>query len=196
MSDFEELWKGLSDLPITLLAIVFGCLLLRRQARAWSGMFFLTAVSALFGATVHGIAIPQFCLSVLWCGLYMLLFELIRRFALLITDCITGKREREQRPVLVLEAGLYLAAVLCLFLWKSADIYMLVLFAALLVVRIAFCLIRHPGAPRRVKILMLTLLAALLFQGLKTVIPYGVVLGHVTIAAAECVAYRIGCGEA
>ena len=195
MGDFEELWKGLSDLPIALLAVVFGCLLLRRKARAWSAIFFLVAVSALFGAAVHSFAIPAPYLTVLWCGLYVLLFELIRSFTHRLTGCITGRRERERRAVRVIEAALYLAAVLCLLLWDGADIYMLVLFAVLMTVRVAICLIRHPGAPRRVKLLMLTLLAALLFQALKTVIPYGVVLGHVMIAVAECVAYRVGCAD-
>ena len=196
MSNFEELWKGLSDLPIALLAIVFGCLLLRRKARAWSAIFFLAAISALFGAAVHSFAIPEPYLSILWCGLYVLLFELIRSFTHRLIGCITGQKERERRIVRVIETALYLAAVLCLFLWKNADIYMLVLFAVLMTVRVVACLLRHPGMPRRVKLLMFTLLAALLFQALKTMIPYGVVLGHVMIAIAECVAYRVGCSDA
>lgn len=53
LAPFEEMLKGLTDLPISLLSAVLGCLLLHKKADDWKKIFFLTAAASLMGAILH-----------------------------------------------------------------------------------------------------------------------------------------------
>lgn len=192
LSPLPEMLKGISDLPIAALAAVLAFLLPGgRAAREWRALLLMVSVSALFGAAVHVFAVPEQVLSFAWTALYILLFELVYVFCRLILRCIDRKGFRRPRAVRAVQTGLYLASAVCLFAAPGADIYVFVLFAAMLFAVVVFRLLRAEHPPRSVIALLLILLAALLCQGLKSVIPYGVVWGHVFIAAALFVLFFI-----
>ena len=186
----EELWKGFTDVPIALLAVLFGLLL--RRKKGWREMFFLLAVTALLGTAVHVLVIPEPLHSVLWSVEFALLFALIALFAHRMEVYLTQKPVKEPKDVLFSGLALWVCAVILRFTYPNLDIYMLVPFAVGLMIRMILCFARQEKKPRLMKLLLPVLLAALAAQALKDVIPYGVVLVHAFIAAALFLVYRMG----
>lgn len=192
MNPIAEAMKGFTDLPIALLALLFGLLLLKKEKRDWGGLFLLVAVSGVMGAAVHIFALPQRTLQLLWLVLYVLLFEDIRRFAKLMVAYISGIAEKERRIVWITEGILYAGAAVLLFARQGRDIYLLVVFMAVMFCRIVMCLVRSGFSPAKATGLMAMLLLPILLQALAAVISFAVVLEHIVLAAAEFVAHSIG----
>lgn len=191
MGAWTEISKGLTDLPLMLLALIFG-LCLRRKGRAGkAALFFLIAFAAALGAGVHAIALPELWRRAVWCLLYALLFEALRRFARLLLEQIERGAARERRAVWLAEGALYLTAVCALLTGRRWDIYPFVAFAALMLLRVLRCLARHGFRPERAALLIALLPVPLALQALTRVFPLAVTLEHLVLLAALVQVYRI-----
>ena len=187
-----ELMKGLTDLPIALLSALFGVLLIRKGSeKKWSSLFFLLCAAAALGASVHCFILPEPYISMIWAVEYILLFASVRRFAALLIGYAENAKQPERAAIFAAEGALYLGAVILRFCGSRFDIYLFVIFAALCFFRVGVCLLKNRPVSKIVRVLIAFLLAALLAQALKTVIPGGVVIGHGMIAAALFVIYRL-----
>ena len=195
MNPISEVMKGVTDLPLALLAVAFGLLLRKKEKNKWSEMFLLVAAAALMGAGVHIIRITEPYLQLLWVILYALFFESIRRFSLLTVACISGGPAEEQTATWIEEGVLYLGSVLLLFFANGLDIYLLVIFMVLMFCRIVVCLTRYGFRPAKVTGLMVLLIAPIVLQALAAIISFAVVAEHLILAAAQVVTYAIGKGE-
>ena len=195
MNPIPEVMKGVTDLPLALLAVVFGLLLRKKGKKEWSDLFLLVAAAALLGTGVHIIHITEPYLQLLWVILYALLFESIRRFSLLTVTHISDCQVEEQTAVWAAEAVLYLGAVALSFLANGLDIYLLVIFMVLMFCRIVVCLTRYGFRPAKVTGLMVLLIAPIVLQALAAIISFAVVAEHLILAAAQVVTYAIGKGE-
>ena len=195
MNPISEVMKGITDLPLALLAVAFGLLLRKKEKNGWATLFFLVAAAALMGAAVHIIRIRKPYLQLLWVILYALLFESIRRFSLLTVTHISDCPTEEQTAVWAAEAVLYLGSVLLLFLADGRDIYLFVVFMAVMFCRIVVCLIRYGFRPAKVTGLMSLLLVPIVLQALAALIPFAVVAEHMILAVAQVVTYAIGKNE-
>ena len=192
MNPIAEAMKGFTDLPIALLALLFGILQMRKEKKEWGTLFLLIAVSGLMGAAVHIFALPRRALQLLWLVLYVLLFEDIRRFAMLMIAYISGIDGKERRIVWIAEGSLYAGAAVLLFAREGWDIYLLVVFMAFMFCRIVACLVRRGFSPAKATGLMAMLLVPILLQALAAVVSFAVVVEHIVVAAAEFVAHSIG----
>lgn len=195
MAGFDEILKGISDVPIAVLALVFGMILRKRKRAEWPDLFLLIAVSAFSGAAVHMFDFPLTANRIIWVFLYVLLFELIRRFALIMTCCISGTGKDERTPVYAAEALLYCVTVAVMFTLDINDILVFVVFAVLMFARVAACFVRYRPSPVRPKVLMLMLSCPLLLQALAPVLPYAVFAEHVLLVFALCFAFVTANGE-
>lgn len=189
----EEMWKGLSNIPIALLALICAVLLLCRKGvkNEWIAVCFLGTFCSIMGITVHTFLIDKPLIQFLWMFLYILLFELTRIFSHRLVCFIANNDEKEKIPVIIIEAVLYAAAAVLLFVWNGKDIFMLVVFAFLEILRIVVCLIKHPKAPLSVKLLLADMALSMVFLALEDFIPYAVVFCHLLIAAALFIYYVI-----
>ena len=188
MAELYEMLKGLSDIPIALISFVFG-LLLWKKRKEWSLLFLLIAVSAVLGAVVHTFDFPRAWNRVIWIVLYIFLYELIRRFAHLMVCYVSGKAERERTPVYILEAVLYAVTLVFMFCVDINDIYVFVVFAAVMLVRVACASVRFRPVPFKAGLLMAVLIFPLALQALEAVIPYAVLIEHIILAASLCIAF-------
>ena len=186
-----EMYKGLSDLPICLLALIFGIVLSKKykEEKTWKVFFFFLACTSALGAVAHVFAFSALAKKVVWTVLYVLLFELLRMLSSLLGRYI--KEEYRYPKVLYLAEVLIFAATLFLLYKESPlDIYVFIIFAALNVLWM-LKLVRENGIPLRVALFLVSGVLAGFFQALKTVIPHGVVLGHVMILLAELILFTI-----
>ena len=188
MAQFYEMLKGLSDVPIALISFVFGLLLLKKK-KEWSSLFLLIAVSAVLGAVVHTFDFPRAWNRAIWIVLYIFLYELIRRFAHLMVCYVSGKTDKERTPVYILEAVLYAVTLIFMFCVDINDIYVFVVFAAVMLVRVACAFVRFRPVPFKAGLLMAVLIFPLALQALEAVIPYAVLIEHMILAAALFIAY-------
>ena len=193
MTDLAEMLKGLTDIPIALLAGIFGILLHKKESKKWAFLFFLICVSGILGALVHTFEMPKLLKNVLWIILYVFLFELIRRFAKLVADYVSGKEEKEKIWVYISEIFLYAVTVIWMFaVEKINDIFIFIIFAFIMFVKIVVCLLKCEKVPNKLKLLMIMLFFPIILQALCNVIPYAVVFEHIFLAVALYVAYSIG----
>lgn len=188
-----EILKGVTDLPIAALALIFGLLLAKKDVgKGWRNLFFLIAVAGVLGAFAHIFDYSPLIYEILWTILYILLFELIRRFAGLMVCYIIGEDRGEMPLVFILEGVIFAVTVLCLFLAPFNEIYIFVVFATIMFLRLIVCLVRCQRRPRLAVILIVSLSAPLAAQILEDVLPYAIVIEHILIAAVMFLAYRIG----
>ena len=191
MNVFYESVKGFTDLPIALVAAVFGILTLKKSNKNWGIFFLLIAVAGLLGAIAHIISFSQTCKNIIWTVLYILLFECIRRASLLFANYIKQKGEKEKPFLFSAEAVCYLAALCLMFFVGDYDIYILCVFAAISLARTAIPFFRVKTLPRFSVAFVGLLVPPVLFQIFSKAIPYAVVYEHIFILAELFLAYQI-----
>jgi len=197
MNDIHEVMKGATDLPIALIALLIGLLLRKKRSKDWGLLFQLVAVSGLLGAAVHMFALPMLGLQLTWMLLYILLFESIRRFSLLMAGYLSKTQIREKTAVYWTEGILFLAAAVTLFLHQGKDIYFLVVFMVIMVTRIIISLFRTGFASKKANALIVIVLVPVVLQAVAELLSAAVVMEHLCIIAGEVIAGRIGteCAE-
>lgn len=191
LNEMAEALKGFTDIPIALISLLFFILLLKGERNEWRGVFLLTTVAAFMGAAVHILKFENSEKTLIWVILYVLLFELIRRFSLAMINFITEKNSYEKSAVYLFESVLYLTAVFGLFYFPKYDIFALVAFSALAFIRVSVCLFKTKRPKKSAVLLMFILLLPIVLQALSKLIPYAVVFEHIIIALALFIGFKI-----
>lgn len=127
-------------------------------------VFLLITVSAVLGAVVHTFDFPRVWNRSIWIVLYIFLYELIRRFAHLMVCYVSGRAERENPLVYILEALLYVVTPVFMFAVNINDIYVFVVFAVIMLVRVSTSMMKFAPVPSKARFLMAVLLFPLGFR--------------------------------
>lgn len=193
LRDTAELYKGLSNIPISLIAFFFGLKLMKRTSAHTEGcrVFMLSAGASVMGVILHCFRIKSPVFEILWIILYILLFEDARLFTELIL-----KTAGEDKPFcgfksLIPEIVLLLASAIWVLFDPEGDIIPLTVFAFICIIRIAAGFIKNRTLPRPVLIMLCVLLAAILALALKNILPGAIVICHFLLAAVLYLLYCI-----
>ena len=184
-----ELLKGVSDLPVSLLALVLGYLLRERGQNRWALVFFLAGIGAAMGAFVHAVPLEPEVYRTVWFMLYSLLYGTVLLFRLRVLN------EPPKVSLYVLGALLWLLTIILLLRGSGWDIYVFALFAAVVLIPVFIRVFAQTDASPYLRRMLIAAALALAFQALKAVIPYGVVLGHVCLMVALIFAYCVAAQE-
>ena len=194
----EEMYKGISDLPILLVAMGFSIFLRKfEEKKVWSQFFMLLAEAAFIGAAIHMLSLEGGYKKVAWAVLYVLLYEVVRNLSLALSGYIL--KEEVQYPKLMwwVQVLMFIASFVLLLKEIKYDIYVFVGFAILNLAWLIYLAISGSKQNANIKItgklwgfFGLAIVAAGL-QTLKEVVPYGVVWGHLVILIAMCVLFSI-----
>ncbi len=190
MNGFYEALKGFTDLPISILSLVFGFVLLRQKS-SWSPFFFLLSFSALLGTAAHTLNLSSAVNDIVWTVLYLLLFECVRRFTTLFCGYIKGSPIKEHYLMYLSKAVFYIVTVVVKINFTHIDIYVFTAFAGICIIRIIIYAIIKKRFPKRAKILVLLLIPPVLLQFFDKLIPFAVVFEHIFILLEIVVAYLI-----
>ena len=189
-----EMYKGISDIPIFVLAMFFSVFLRRfDEKKVWSQFFMLLAEAAFIGAAVHMLALEGTYKKVAWAVLYVLLYEVVRNLALALLGYILRDEVRYPKLMWWIQVLMFIASLVLLIMGSKYDIYVFVGFAVISIAWILYVLFKDGKDAITGKLILffgVAVLAAAL-QALKTVIPYGVVWGHVAILADVCVLFSL-----
>lgn len=191
MNEIYEALKGFTDVPIALLAAVFGMALCGKGKSGWQRFFFLLSVTAFIGAAVHIFAMPHLIKSIVWVILYALLFECVRRATDLLCGCIAGDKVPVFHAVFIAEAMLYIGAVCFMIFVGKFDMLFFAAFGIISVIRIVFCILKVKRVPALVAVLAASFVLPLMFTVFSSVIPYAVVFEHIVIIAELCLVFFI-----
>ncbi len=183
--------KGLTDLPITLIAFIFAILLVKKTDKQWTILFFLIAVGGLLGTVVHTFALPVLINRLIWIVLYLILLEIVRRFALIMVWCASGEKQKERISVYVAECIMYAVTLILLFRDSIDSIYVFVVFAALIFVKMAVAMLKFRRTTLKVNLFVVGLLVPLLLQAVSDFLPYAVVYEHIAIVVEMFVAFSL-----
>ncbi|MDO5331160.1 MAG: hypothetical protein Q4E99_00640 [Bacillota bacterium] len=190
----SEMYKGLSDLPIFILAMFFSIFLRKfEEKKVWSQMFMLLAEASFIGAAVHMLSLEGTYKKIAWAVLYVLLYEVIRNLSLALSGHVL--KENVQYPKLMwwIQIVLFIASFVLLIKGSKYDIYVFVGFAVINIAWLLYLIFKEGRDRLSGKLILFFGMAVLAaaFQGLKEVIPYGVVWGHLAIIVAVCVLFSI-----
>lgn len=191
MNELNEALKGFSDIPISVISFVFFLLLSKKENRSWKNIFLLVSLSSFIGALVHIINFGNLIKNIIWIVLYVLLFELVRRFSLQFISFIKGKNEREKTIIYVFEIVFYVVAAIGLFFYPKYDILAFVAFSFIVFLKVLICFITIKKVPSDAKLLIILLLFPIVLQIFSRIIPFAVLTEHLIIAAALFIAYKI-----
>lgn len=188
-----EVWKGLTDVPIFLAALVFASLVLKNgdtDSKRWFTEYILIAVGGMLGSVVHCFAMPLAANKALWVVLYIFLYGLVWLFFSLMFEALKGRKPDKKW----LYAGIacYVASCLPKLLLNRGDIYVFVAYAMpLAAVLIAECL-RHGKKAAREKTVMILLGLAILSQTTNAFLGSApVVVAHLLVLAAMLALYEV-----
>ena len=185
----EETLKGLTDLPISLAALVIALLLRKEkitkpEQRLWGLFALILAYSAFLGAAVHTLDLGEGFRKAVWVILFPGLYALGCTMYLILTRAMPNG-SRSVRPWLLIPAAVgLLASEILMLLGNDADILVFVAFGVLAVVPAFVRIFRRGFGWKHLGAMMLLLLAAALCQVLSFVSPYLVAVEHVFMLAA------------
>ena len=168
-----EILKGLTDLPIFIISIIFMILIYRKNKKSKAFMAFLIlSIASLFGVILHCIKIEETILSICWVIECFILMTLFNKFVfLLINNDI--KKIFKVIPIVLL-----IPIILSRIFIKELDIYFVILYGLLVLSYMFFIIIKEKIKFKNKKKLILLLILAIISQILKDIIKYGVVIGH------------------
>lgn len=192
-----ELAKGLSDVPIALMALIFAFIVMPHRAedspkaRKWAEVFFLTSASAFMGSFVHVFLFPESVLRWLWIFLYILLYETVRSFRAVLLGVINGTPPTaESRPLRIAVLAAYLLSAVNRFFHTEIDIYVFLVCSLVLLIPVLAALFRK-RALWGLKASVLLLVFSTAVQAMRSFIPGAVMIAHVFIAAAMFLILRV-----
>ena len=188
-----EVWKGLTDVPIFLAALVFAFLILKNggtDRKRWFIEYLLIAVGGMLGSVVHCFAMPLAANKALWVVLYIFLYGLVWLFFSLMFKALMGREP--DRKWLYACIACYVASCLLKLLINRADIYVFVAYAMPpAAVLIAEC-IRHGKEAARERTVMILLGLAILSQATNAFLGSApVVVAHLLVFAAMLALYEV-----
>ena len=191
-----ELLKGLSDIPLAVLAVVFCVILFKNRAvrKGWPVMFIFLAVSAVMGTALHCFSIAEPRNSRLWAILLALMFESVRQFSFLMVSNMEPAFCSEKRSVQSAEAIILIIAVWLEFSSSRKGIFAFVAFSMLMLARIFIRMIKFPHSSK-INVIFILLFSGALLQSFRDVIPGAVVIAHLLVAAALFFIFRLAAEE-
>ena len=188
MNTFLEAVIGLTDLPIAVSAIIFSILSLKNGNKGWGAVFFFTGISAIIGTVAHTFTFPSAVYRIIWTVLYLLLFESVRRFAVIMIGYVR-KPFVFGKYIMAAEAILYIVCLFFLYAVEKYDILILVVFSALCLGSLVYNLVRYKYRNKYIYLIFGLLVLAVLLQILAGKLRFLIVLEHLSLFAALFAVY-------
>ena len=192
----DEVWKGLTNVPICLFAILFFILLKKEKAPLGKRMFFLLSWSSFLGACVHTFAFPAPVRRAVWVVLMAFLYLTVRAAFILFLAYGGGYESflvKTKLPVLVSMGVCYAASAVLTLLDNDLDILIFGFWAAFWMVPIICKAFSEKKRYPRMRLIIVILCGALACQLVSTLLPPGIgVVGcHLLIIASLFFIYKL-----
>ncbi|MCQ2551927.1 MAG: hypothetical protein MJ148_01060 [Clostridia bacterium] len=191
----QELLTGLTDIPIAILSLIFTILLARKTSRNFDGYmtFALICFSSILGTIAHTTNLTGAAYKWLWAVLFVFLFESIRWGSFLIMSGIDPGVRKHTTKAIIVEAWLYLFALILILTNKPRPyyLYFLVAFAVVMVVWTIVLIVKSKKYTKYHIIMLASGAIAALFQALTEVVPYAESIEHIFIMIAMAALYLI-----
>ena len=194
MTEFTEAAKGLTDLPIAFLALIFAVISFKKGNKKWCVVFLFTGISAIFGVVAHTFVFSDLTLKIIWTVLYILLFESVRRFTVLLLKLI-HKSDSSEKYIKIAEFSLCFVCLFFLYGIGKNDILVLVLFALICLILLISGIIKHKYKNKYIYLLFCLLTVTALLQIPAKAFPLLVVFEHLFLFASLFVVYIISKNE-
>ena len=189
--DAAEIIKGLTDLPLAIIAGVFFILLKKRGAgRDWTMLFFYIFIAGLLGCVAHSFTLGKFSHRALWLLLFPVMFELVTVFTELVYELdgdgefLPEKLRRTEMIFLVIAEVLTVA-------YFRAAIYSFAAYGAVLAFYLIWLVRNNKKLAERLLTPTVLIVAALVLQIFKAVIPGGTAVAHILLCVALFFTYRL-----
>ncbi len=187
INSLPELYKGLSDIPIVIVAIIFGILLYNNKDKEHrdGGIFFLVAICGLGGIILHSFSMNYKLHSILWGILYLFLYILVGAFSTELIALCNAKTKQGNSIIHFVGIICFVASCLCLYKNNGFDIYVFVLYAALALINCLITIKKYGKFDKFSIFMFIFIILAIIFQAFKTIVPYGVAWGHICLIFSE-----------
>lgn len=187
----EEMYKGISDIPIVILAMFFSIFLRKfEEKKVWSQFFMLLAEAAFIGAAVHMLALDGSYKKIAWAVLYVMLYEVVRNLSMAICEYVLKEEVKFPKLLWWVQIACFIASFVLLLKESKYDIYVFAGYAVLILLWAIVIAIKNKISWKLILFFGLALLAAA-FQLAKDVIKFGVVWGHLAIIVAICILFSM-----
>lgn len=190
MTQFVEAAKGLTDLPIAVLSLIFAVLSFKKDNNKWGLVFLLTGVSGILGTVVHTFILTDLVKNIIWTVLYIILFESIRRFAVCLI-ALVRKPENQEKILTAAEIVLYFVCIILLYLNGKTDILVLLVFAVICLCTLVYDLIKYKYKGKEIYMLFGFLCIPVVLQVFAAKYPLFVVIEHLFLFIALFIVYGI-----
>jgi len=191
MTELVEALKGFTDLPIAILSFIFGIISQKSNNKTWSLLFYFVGISATLGVVAHTFVMPLLWLKIIWTVLYLLLFESVRRFAVLPIDLIKSDNNKLKKYLFILEIPFYLITLFLLYFVNDYDILILVLYSAVCLAFLVFYLVKYKYKNKYIYLIFLFLVMPIILQIMAKTYPLLVVVEHFSLFIALFIVYKI-----
>lgn len=171
-----ETLKGLTDLPIFIISIIFMILIYKKHKKSKAFIaFLLLSIASLFGVILHCIKINEPVLSICWVIECFILMILTNKSVFLLIDKDINKIFK------VLPIVLLIPIILSRIFIKELDIYFVTLEGLLVISYMITIIIKEKIKFKNKNKIIIVLILVIISQILKDIIKYGVVIGHILI---------------
>lgn len=190
LNNTTEIWKGLSDVPQGIIALIFSILILKahtsnkKNRAAWFTLFLLVGIASFTGAAVHTFDITTEITKFVWTALYVILYTAVTLFMFCIVGYTTDRSHpsaKEKTITSVTGLVCFSASVFTLYKEIDLDIFIFVGFCALLTVPVVISSVKAGSKAKLIFIASGILALAMICQALRPIFAYGVVAAHILI---------------
>ena len=200
-SSGTEFLKGITDLPIAIVCVIFSVLLYRKRhgkdriCLLWALEFLLIGAAGLAGCLSHCFQLSDRFSLILWCILFVMLFELSKGFYILYLEALDRGKFLSREKVILVSVFEYVCcalSILVLFIRKEYAIFVFAAFGFVLAVLLVLHTKRHeevfPGLGRLIAVVFLAALAQVLkvFFG-----DISIVVAHTLVLLSVIILYEI-----
>ena len=171
-----EILKGLTDLPICILSIIFMILIYRKNKKSKSFYAFLfLSIASLGGILLHCFKVTEPFLSICWVIECILLMKVVLMFIFLILNKDIKKIFK------ILLIILIIPIILSRIFLPRLDIYFVTVYSSILLIYMLYIMYKEKIKIKNQKKIIIVLILTVISQIIKDLIPYGVVIGHILI---------------
>jgi len=190
MTQLQEAAKGLSDFPIAVLSLVFGIISLYNKNKKWGFVFILVGFCAVVGGIAHTFVFSKFSLKLIWTVLYLLMFESVRGFVILLLDKI-HKLKNITKYLLIFEFLLYFVTIYFLYGINGKDILVFVLFSAICLGSLVFAMVKYKCKNKSIIKMFVFLAVPVILQPFASAFPYLIVIEHISLFIVLFTVFKI-----
>ena len=171
-----EALKGLTDLPIFILSIIFMVLIYKKNKKSKTFIAFLIlSIGSLFGVILHCIKIIEPILSICWVIECFILMTIFNMFVFLLIN------KDIKKVFKIIPIVLLIPIILSRIFINKLDIYFVILYGVLVLIHMSYIIIKEKIKFKNKKKIIIILTLTIISQILKDVIKYGVVIGHILV---------------